>query len=331
MLRATVFFFVAARMVDVDDFNFWFTQMGKGRLMNKKAKIGILISFGIMAFVLYFWQDVAEAARLGGGKSFGSKPSYQRSAPATTPSPTSPQVSPNQPAQQRPVAGPTPSPMGRWGGMLGGMLMGGLVGSLLFGGGHAYGGPGLFDMLLIGGGLFLLYRFIRARRMATASTAPAGSMSFDRSPLQGWGQSGFSPSAEPEPPLAAPPILPADFDADEFLKGAKAIYTRLQASWDKRDLEDIRQFVSAEVLAEIEHQAQADPQPGKTELLLINPSILEAREAEGQTTVSVLYDVMMRESGTEMAKQVRELWHFSREAKKPEDFWRLEGIQQIEQ
>ena len=299
--------------------------------MSKQAKNCTLTFFSIAVCLLYFWHGAAEAARLGGGKSFGSKPSYQRSAPATTPSPTSPQVSPGQTTQQRPVAGPTPSPMGRWGGMLGGLLMGGLIGSMLFGGGHAYGGPGLFDMLLIGGGLFLLYRFIRARRMATASAAPAGSMSFDRSPAQGWGQSGFSPSVEPEPPAAAPATLPPGFNADEFLKGAKAIYTRLQASWDKRDLEDIRQFVSAEVLAEIEHQAQADPQPGKTELLLINPSILEAREAEGQTTVSVLYDVMMRENGTEMAKQVRELWHFSRETKKPEDFWRLEGIQQIEQ
>ena len=303
----------------------------KGKRMNKKAKIGILISFGILTLLLYCWQVVAEAARLGGGKSFGSKPSYQRSAPATTPGPTSPQLSPGQTTQPRPTAGPTPSPMGRWGGMLGGLLMGGLIGSLLFGGGHAYGGPGLFDILLIGGGLFLLYRFMRARRMATASAAPPGTMSFDRSPFQGWGQSVFSPSAELEPPAAAPATLPPGFDADEFLKGAKAIYTRLQASWDKRDLEDIRQFVSPEVLAEIEHQAQADPQPGKTELLLINPSILEAREAEGQTIVSVLYYVMMRENGTELTKQVRELWHFSRETKKPQNFWKLEGIQQIEQ
>jgi len=280
--------------------------------------------------MLYLWQDAAEAARVGGGKSFGSKPSYQRSAPATTPSPTSPQVSPGQTTQQRPVAGPTPSPMGRWGGMLGGLLMGGLIGSLLFGGGHAYGGPGLFDMLLIGGGLFLLYRFIRARRMATASAAPAGSMSFDRSPAQGWGSSGSAPSPEPLTAAAEQLALPPGFDVDEFLKGAKVIYARLQASWDKRDFDDIRQFTSPEVCTEIEHQAQKDPTPGKTELLLINPSILEAHEVEGQTTVSVLYDVMMRENGAEMAKQVRELWHFSRETRKPMGFWVLEGIQQME-
>ena len=298
--------------------------------MNKKAKIGILISFSIMSFMLYFWQYVAEAARLGGGKSFGSRPSYQRSAPAPTPSPTSPQVNPSQPAQQRPIAGPTPSPMGRWGGMLGGLLMGGLIGSMLFGGGHAYGGPGLLDLVLIGGGLFLLYRFIRARRLSTASPSSAGSIHFDRSPFQGWGESGSSPSIEPTTPAAGPLTLPPSFDADDFLKGAKNIYARLQASWDKRNLEDIRQFVSPEVLAKINQQAQEDPQPGKTDLLLINPSILEVREADNQTVVSVLYDVMMRENGTEMAKQVRELWHFSRETRKPENFWMLEGIQQVE-
>jgi predicted lipid-binding transport protein (Tim44 family) len=297
--------------------------------MSKQARNCTLTFIGIAVCLLYFWHGAAEAARLGGGKSFGSKPSYQRSAPATTPSPASPQVGPGQTTQQRPVAGSTPSPMGRWGGMLGGLLMGGLIGSLVFGGGHAYGGPGLFDILLIGGGLFLLYRFLRARRMAEESATPSGSMSFDRSPIQGWGQSGFSPS--PEPPLPAPPALPADFDAEEFLKGATVIYTRLQASWDKRDFEDLRQFVSPEVFAEIKRQAQDDPQPGKTELLLINPSILEVRESEGQTIVSVLYGAMMRENGTQMAKQVRELWHFSRETRKPENFWMLEGIQQVEQ
>jgi hypothetical protein len=52
------------------------------------------------------------------------------------------------------------------------------------------------------------------------------------------------------------------------------IYARLQASWDKRDLDDIRQFTSPEVCTEIEHQAQKDPTPGQTDLLLINPRIL---------------------------------------------------------
>jgi predicted lipid-binding transport protein (Tim44 family) len=44
----------------------------------------------------------------------------------------------------------------------------------------------------------------------------------------------------------------------------------------------------------------------------------------------VLYDVMMRETRTEMGRQVREIWHFSREADNPKAFWVLDGIQQVE-
>jgi predicted lipid-binding transport protein (Tim44 family) len=277
--------------------------------------------------VFYLLGETAEAARLGGGKSFGSRPSYQRSAPA--PSPTSPQMSPGQAAPQMP--GVAPAMGGRWGGMLGGMLMGGLIGSLLFGGGlHGAGGIGLLDIVLIGGGLFLLMRFLRARRMAAETASTAGPMSFDRGPAPGWGSSGYDPSPETRTTEAAPPPMPAGFDADEFLKGAKVIYTRLQASWDKRDLDDIRQFTSAEVFEEIRRQAQEDPTPGKTELLLIAPRILEVREMDGQTVASVLYDVMMRETHAEMSRQVREIWHFSRATNNPEAFWVLEGIQQVE-
>jgi len=298
--------------------------------MKRETGIYILVILSVAIGLVYLLNTTAEAARLGGGRSFGSKPSYQRSAPAPSPSPTSPQLTPGQTAPQRPVAGPTPSPMGRWGGMLGGMLMGGLIGSLLFGGGHAWGGPGLMDLVLIGGGLFLLFRFLRARRMAADSPGAGSGMSFDRGPSQGWGTSGYDPAAEAQTPAAAQPALPPGFDAPEFLKGAKIMYTRMQASWDKRDLDDIRQFTSPEVFEEIRRQAQADPTPGKTELLLVNPRILEVREADGQTIASVLYDVMMRENREEMTKQVRELWHFSRPTNTPDAFWALEGIQQVE-
>ena len=120
------------------------------------------------------------------------------------------------------------------------------------------------------------------------------------------------------------------FNADEFLKGANAVYIRLQASWVKRDLQDIRQFASDEVFEEISKQAQEDPVPGKTELLMIKPRIIEGRHLDNQMIVSVLYDVMMREKEDTLSKQVRELWHFKQEQDKPEAFWLLEGIQQVE-
>jgi predicted lipid-binding transport protein (Tim44 family) len=290
-----------------------------------KTKHVILLSLIGLLCAVFLVNEAAEAARMGGGKSFGSSPSYQRSAPAPSPS----TGSPTSPGVSRPAPTATPSPMGgRWGGMLGGMLMGGLIGSMLFGGGHAWGGPSLIDLVVIGGGLFLLFRFLRSRREATQTAGSPTGYSFDKGASQGWGTSGIDPVTAP--PTDEPAPIPADFDQADFMKGAKLMYNRLQAAWDKRDLADIRQFTSNEVYEEIRRQAQESPAPGKTELLLVNPRLLEVRDVDGHRVASVLYDVMMREDGDERARQVREIWHFSREAKDAQAFWVLEGIQQVE-
>ena len=287
----------------------------------------------IMLFVFalfYTWIEQAEARRMGGGRSFGSSPSYQRSAP----SPTSPQKSPSQPAQQGQTAPGTPAAAPRpFGGMLGGLLMGGLIGSLLFGGMHSWGGPGLLDILIISGLLFFLFLFLKARRMAPQEAGQA-SFSTGLDSREAWGSagSGYGPAQGMPLPAAAEEVkIPQGFDQDDFMKGAKAVYTRLQNSWDKRDLEDIHQFTSKDVWEEINRQAQEDPKPSKTEILRVNARLLEVASSNSHTVASVLFDVMMRESKEEdLSKEVREIWHFSKEDDDPKSFWVLEGIQQVE-
>ncbi|MFO7709017.1 MAG: TIM44-like domain-containing protein [Desulfobacterales bacterium] len=294
-------------------------------MMKQKMVVVAVFCLVLTVCLVYLFQEVAEAARLGGGRSFGSRPSYQRSAPAPSPTPAQPGVA--QQPRQNPAAAPGVMG-GRWGGMLGGLLMGGLLGSMLFGG-EGMGGPGLLDILVIGGGLFLLMRFLRARRMATQSASGVAAPFLARTTQQSWGEPGQLAGNEPGAAEPQAPILPAGFDSEEFMQGAKAIYTRLQASWDKRDLEDIRSFTSPEVFAEIRQQAEEDPQPGKTEILLLNASLLEVKPTEGREIASVLYDVMLREESEDrQAKQVREIWHFSRDAAAG-SHWVLEGIQQV--
>ncbi len=278
----------------------------------------VVAVFSVSFFFLL--EQTAEAARLGGGKSFGSRPSYQRSAPlpSPSPSPTAP-----KPATAPPAVSPRPA-FGGFGGMLGGMLMGGLIGSLLFGGGHAWGGPGLLDLLVFGGGIFLLLRLLRARRPAPAGVGLTAPPAFSRGEPDPWGIGGGAAAGAPQ----TTPAYPEGFDPEEFLQGARLIYNRLQASWDRRDLEDIRSFTTPEVFAEIQRQAQEDPRPGKTDILLVHPEIQEVREIEGKIVVSVLYDAMLREETSAAARPVRELWHFSRDAKGGDTFWKLEGIQQ---
>ena len=298
--------------------------------MTPKRSLAVFLVVFTLGF-FYLFQEAAEAARLGGGGSFGSRPSYQRSAPAPSPRPTAPQ---SQPGLSQPNPMGASSPMGgRWGGMLGGLVMGSLIGSLLFGGGHGSGGVGLMDILLLGGGLFLLMRYLRSRKTAAQSASPSGFTNpfHERSTQQGWGASGDTPDEAAVPAVPATPPIPPGFDQGEFMKGAQTIYTRMQSAWDKRDLEDIRKFTSPEVYAEIEKQAQDDPQPSRTEILLVNARLLEVRSVDNQEIASVHYDVMMREGDADkLAKQVREIWHFSRDEKSAASFWRLEGIQQVE-
>lgn len=294
--------------------------------MIAKKFLFLLVCTFLLSFVL---EGFAEARRAGGGRSFGSKPSYQRSydKPAA------------QPSQARPQPAQNPASRGLFGGlggMLGGFLMGGLLGSLLFGGMGGFHGPGMLDILLIGGGLFLLYRFLRARRAATQG---AGAMSFEgagadsyvgrgvESTRPAWG----APAYEPDLNGAEAASIPPGFDVAEFLAGAKAAYNRIQESWDKRDLEDIRHFTSPEVWEEMRRQAQEDPTPGKTEIVLVKADIREVKREGSEIVASVLFDVLMRENaGEAKPKQVREIWHFSRKESVPGSFWVLEGIQQLE-
>ena len=297
--------------------------------MNFKALFTVLLFAGSL---MVFAVGDADAARFGGGRSFGSKPSMQRST--TAPTQQKPPVANAAPSA---AAAQKPGLFGGMGGMLGGLLAGTLIGSLLFGGG--FHGGGLMDMLLIALMLYLafkLYSRFRASKTATAA-GPSGAMGYEApqpEPMQrqntqsadAWGalQGGSAAQAEP-----AGPVVPAGFDVDEFLRGAKLAFNRLQASWDKRDMDDIAQFASDAVMKEVKSQFETDPTPGKTEVLLVNAQLLSVAEEEGQQTATVYFDVLLRETPRTDTTQVREVWHFVRPVE-GSGSWKLDGIQQVE-
>ena len=101
--------------------------------MKIKAILTMLIMLG--GACMYALPDTADAARLGGGRSFGSRPSMSQPAQA-------PSAMQRQSTQQRQQAAQAQQPqrkgfLGGMGGLLGGLLAGSLIGSLLFGGGFA--------------------------------------------------------------------------------------------------------------------------------------------------------------------------------------------------
>jgi len=140
-----------------------------------KMKRHIVKVFTFMAAVLFLSITVLEfnaEARAGGGRSMGGRSSRSYSRPSTTYS---------QPSQSRQQVSPSPSPFQQQAG--GGFMRniaGGMLGSMLFssfagagtvgmGGGMGSGGIGLFEIIFLAGGGYLVYRYIKNKKAATAT------------------------------------------------------------------------------------------------------------------------------------------------------------------
>lgn len=302
----------------------------------------------MVVVMLAFAYVEADAARFGGGRSFGGRPSM--SQPFTRSLPSNPSSSFGQQAQRpgQQMANAA-SPAGRglfggMGGMLGGLLAGSLLGSLLFGGG--FHGGGFLDIIIIGGLLYLAYRFFTRRRAAMQGAGHDNAAPFDAQPTPDTTQQrtatpqgtrgGFdwdaltTPSGGQQAVAPETPNKPAGFDEEEFLRGAKAAYARLNSAWDKRDLADIAQFSTPAFMKEIEQQAAEDKNPGKTEIMLVNASLVQVDTIGSEQIAQVYFNVLLREDPTQDAPtEVREIWHFTRPAT-GEGTWKLDGIQQVD-
>jgi len=128
----------------------------------------------VMAAVLFLSITVMELnaeARAGGSRSFGSRGSRSYSRPATAPTYQSrPQAAPAPGAFQQPAGGGFMRSMagGMMGGMLGSMLFSGSAGAGGVGGGTG-GGIGMFEIILLAGGGYLLYRYMKKKKTDSSS------------------------------------------------------------------------------------------------------------------------------------------------------------------
>ena len=283
--------------------------------------------------------DVAEAARLGGAKSFGSHPSM--SSPAKNPMQYNRQA--QAPAAQPGAAAAKKGGLGFGGGLLGGLLAGSLLGSL-FGGAGMGGGGGFLDIILLALIGFLIFSFIRKRKAGQQQAyQTAGQQQTWREPQQqnsqyagqntgsAWDSLRSDQGAQQAGmgTVTMQSNVPAGFDAEDFLKGAKMAYTRLQASWDRRDMEDISHFATAPVMQELYRQQAEDPNPGRTQIVMLNATLVNVEEFGSQDRAQVYFDALLIEDPQQtQPANARELWTFVRDH--ATGSWKLDGIQQIE-
>ena len=292
----------------------------------------VLFSFLLLAFcsLTLTVVDTCEAARMGGGRSFGSSPTMR--APTAAPSPMT--------QRQQPMATPQTAPrpttgmggMGAMGGLFGGLLAGTVLGSLL-GGGHGAaaaggGGIGFIDILLLGVLVYFGFKLYRRFQAQQQNPQPSYEQGYGPEPTAYQETSSWN-TMQPNAGTGSfgGPTIPPDFNVEEFLQGAKAAYVRMQSSWDQRDLNDIAQFATPAVMEVLREQMKEDPNPSRTEIININTQLMGVTTEGGLQKAQVYFDVLMREDPNQVRPEpAREIWHFIRTL--PDGTWKLDGIQQ---
>jgi len=289
-------------------------------------------------------------ARAGGGGSRGSRSSSApaRPAPMSPSNPSSPSRSLSSPTS--PTSTPQPARGGWFGGMMGGLAgfaLGGLLGSMLFGGfGHGFGGGiGLLEIILIGGGLFLLFRFMSARRDAQPAYATAGA------PYAGGGYAGggVQDVTVPEPSAVASDLdrglahirsMDSTFDPGVVSDAARGLFGDVQRALTARDMSPVSARVTSRMYTELTSQCdrlRAARQSNRMEGINVRRSeVTEAWQESGQDFVTVylagsLVDYTVDDTtgalvdGAKTPQEFEEFWTFTRPV--GPNPWRLSAIQ----
>ena len=129
-------------------------------------------------------------------------------------------------------------------------------------------------------------------------------------------------------PVAAANI-PADFPVESFLRSAKTSFIRLQAANDRKDLNDIREYTTPEMFAEVSMQLQErGDAPQKTDVVAVNAELLEVNTENDFAIASVRMSGQLRENNG-APENFDEIWHVQKNLKDNKAVWLLAGIQQI--
>ncbi len=316
--------------------------------MNKLFKPSFLALLTVF-FTLFTVAQVAEAKRFGGGSSFGfSKsvaPKSFNTAPKAAPKATS--------TTARSATSPARAGMM---GMMGGLLAGGLLASLFMG--EGFEGIQLMDILLMGlvaFGLLKLFSFYMRQKQGQTQSAYTSEYQQENSrQAETVDSSAYQRQATPETPAYNPSAtgsifgsdlqdgmgqgvsddaqhlaeIPAWFNADKFVEGAKGHFATLQKAWDDADLAEVKSYCSPELFAVLQ-QEMAGMQAGD------NHTVIDTLDAEladmaidGEYFIaSIRFTGFIQEDASQGAHAFNEIWHIRRLAN-DEGTWQVAGIQQ---
>ncbi|HBI68668.1 MAG TPA: hypothetical protein DDZ22_06485 [Massilia sp.] len=297
----------------------------------------------------------ATARPMGGKRSFGRQSQTVRQAPPPAPAPSAPvnrqTTQPNAaPAAAGATAGAAASQAAKrpsmWKGILGGALLGLGLGALFshlgIGGAMASFLSGLIMFALLALAVLFIVRMFR-RKDTPANPSFQG---FSQQPVPAGGTPAIgSGLGQPQSFQAQQPVgnvslnkaapapqawgVPADFDTDAFLRHAKASFIRMQAAWDKGDANDLREFTTPEVFAELKMQIQErGPNADYTDVVEIGAQLLGIETTPTDYLASVQFSGLIRTAPNAPTEPLNEVWNMSKPLS-GNGGWVLAGIQQL--
>jgi len=271
-----------------------------------------LLLLTIVFSCLTLLSTTAEAKRFGGGSSIGKQrtmsPQQTAKPPAAAPMPT-------------PTAAPQPAG-NRWLGPLAGLAIGAGLGAMFAGGFGGMGGVFSSILMAIAAGIAVMFliSLFRKKQQPAMQYAGAG-VPYGGQPTYSSYTAGSTQSPSGN--------IPADFPVEAFLRSAKTSFIRLQAANDRKDLDDIREYTTPEMFAEISMQLrERDNTPQKTEVDTLNAQLLEVAHENDFAIASVRMNGQLRENNG-APESFDEVWHVQKNLKDEKAVWLLSGIQQI--
>ncbi|MEO7241614.1 MAG: TIM44-like domain-containing protein [Variovorax sp.] len=323
--------------------------------------VKLFVSFFAVLMLLVSLE--AEAARFGGGRSFGRQSGNVTQRQAT---PAAPTQGANQSAATKPAvagaAGAAAAPKRGFGGMLGGLAAGlglaWLAHSL--GLGEAFGSVLLIAVLAMLA--FAAFRYFTRARGAAASGS--GSYAFGSAGAGGPGSTSTRPF-EHQPATAFEGAGPSDrpwsgaatgatggaligsalggaqswgvpdgFDSEGFLAAAKRNFITLQNAWDQADIKALRAMMTDGMVTEIQSQlaergAHIGGAPNQTEVVALEAQLLGIEELPDAYMASVEFTGVIREDPAAGPSPFREVWNMTRPASGGGG-WLVAGVQALQ-
>jgi predicted lipid-binding transport protein (Tim44 family) len=308
----------------------------------------VVRGFAVVAAVMFLSLTVLELAqaRVGGSRSSGSRGSRSYSTPATPysqPSPSRPQMAPAASPFQQPAGGSFMRSMagGLVGGMLGGMLFRslGMAGGGM--GGMGGGGIGLFEIALLAGIGYLIYRFLKKKREdSQAAPYAQGVYQQEAGSAIPYGQE--SGAGELDAGLAHIRQMDPGFDEGRFNDTVMDLFFKIQGGWMNRDLSSASGLLTDEmkrILQEDLDRLFRDKQINRLENIAVRKvEIAEVWQESGQDYITALIHANLLDYTTDDTTgavvsgsktdpvKFEEYWTVTRSV--GNNPWRLSAIQQ---